>query len=260
MQPVSPYRTPENDRLYMSSSQYGDFLACEAMALARVEGLYQPEETKACLQGRMLHAWAAGGLDDFLQNTPGLFKQKGGLYAEYEAVMDMIHALEGDGHAADLLTGDKGVLFTAPFSGVLWRVRLDVYRPDLRRIVDVKSTRSIREKVWDGNQGRVSFVECYDYLRQAAIRAEVERAAGGRPPGDWYDTYLLAVSKEEPPDKEIISLVDADRYALELAEIEERMPRILAVKSGQIPPQRCECCPYCRSTKKLGDGVHYTAL
>ena len=260
MQPVSPDRTPENIGLYMSSSQYGDFLSCEAMALARVEGLYQPEETKACLQGRMLHAWAAGGLDDFLQNTPGLFKQKGGLYAEYEAVMDMIHALEGDPRAADLLTGDKGVLFIAPFAGALWMVRLDVYRPDLRRIVDVKSTRSIREKVWDGAQGRVSFVESYDYLRQAAIRAEVERVAGGRPPGDWYDTYLLAVSKEEPPDKEIISLVDADRYTLELAEIKERMPRILEVKSGRIPPARCECCPYCRLTKTLGEGVHYTAL
>ena len=48
MQSMSLYRTPETDRLYMSSSQYSDFLSCEAMALARVEGLYQPEETKAC--------------------------------------------------------------------------------------------------------------------------------------------------------------------------------------------------------------------
>ena len=252
---------PAADRLYMTSSQYSDFLTCEAMALAKLNGLYQPPETKACLQGKMLHAWAAGTLDDFLLATPGLCKQKGGLYAEYETVMDMIHVLEGDLRAADFLTGTKRAVFTAPLAGAEWQVCLDVYRPDLRRIVDVKSTRSIREKVWhDSAQGRLSFVESYDYLRQAAIYTEVERVASGRPPGDWYDTYILAVSKEEPPDKEIISLVDADRYAQELAEIEEHMPRILALKSGQIPPTRCECCPYCRSTKIIGAGVHYTAL
>ena len=262
MQPDSLSNSgPAADRLYMTSSQYGDFLACEAMALAELNGLYQPPETKACLQGKMLHAWAAGSLDDFLLATPGLYKQKGGLYAEYETVMDMIHALEGDPRSADFLTGTKRAVFTAPLAGAEWQVCLDVYRPDLRRIVDVKSTRSIREKVWhDSAQSRVSFVESYDYLRQAAIYAEVERAASGRPPGDWYDTYILAVSKEEPPDKEIISLVDADRYAQELAEIENRMPRILAVKTGQILPERCECCHYCRLTKTLGEGVHYTAL
>ena len=262
MQPDSlTHSAPGLDRLYMSSSQYSDFLACESMALAKLNGMYQPPETKACLQGKMLHAWAAGVLDEFLLSTPSFYKQKGGLYAEYETVMDMIHALEDDPRAADFLTGTKRAVFTAPLAGAEWQVCLDVYRPDLRRIVDIKSTRSIREKVWhDSAQSRVSFVESYDYLRQAAVYAEVERAAGGRPSGDWYDTYILAVSKEEPPDKEIISLVDADRYAQELAEIGNRMPRILALKSGTVLPERCECCPYCRSTKTLGEGVHYTAL
>lgn len=128
-------------------------------------------------------------------------------------------------------------------------------------MVELKTTRSIQEKQWSQEHlGRVSFIEQYNYLLQAALYCEIERRANGRPENDWMDYYMVAVSKESCPDKEVIDLRDPVRYLAELAEIEVNMPRILAVKSGQMEPERCGCCDYCRSTKKLTGAVYYSDL
>lgn len=244
------YHSPDANRYYLSHSQYSDFLSCEAMALAKLSGDYRPERTRACLQGQMFHAWAAGELTAFLDSTPAVYKQKGGLYAEYGEVMTMIAALERDPCAMELLGGQKRVIITAELYGVPWKACLDVYRPAQRQIIDVKTARVID----------VAFFEIYGYLRQAAIYAELERIAAGREAGDWCDSYLLMVTKESPPDKGLISLVDKERFAAELSLIAATMPRIVALKQGRTAPVRCETCPHCRATKVLGEAIHYTAL
>lgn len=255
------YHSPEANHYYMSHSQYSDFLTCEAMAMAKLRGAYQPEMTKACLQGQMLHAWAAGDLEGFLAATPGMYKQKGGLYAEYADVMTMIAALEDDPYAMNFLQGEKRVIVTADLFGAPWRACLDVYRPEARQIIDIKTARSMGEKIWDDRaRAKVTFLETYGYLRQAALYGEIERLAHSRGEGDWCDTYILAVTKESPPDKELISLVDRDRFAQELSYIAAHMPRILAVKGGEAEPLRCGTCSYCRGTKVLDHAIHYSAL
>ena len=41
------------------------------------------------------------------------------------------------------------------------------------------------------------------------------------------------------------------------SDFELFMPRLLAVKSGKIPPQRCGVCEYCRATKMLSEPVEF---
>jgi len=145
-------------------------------------------------------------------------------------------------------------------AGATWKVMLDVYNRERRRIVDLKTTKSIREKSWsEEHGGRVSFVEQYHYPLQAAIYSEIERRAN-RPEDEWFDFYVVAVSKENYPDKEVIAMHNTDRYVIELQRIADNMPRVLAVKSGQAEPIRCERCDYCRSTRQLRGAVHYSEL
>jgi len=77
---------------------------------------------------------------------------------------------------------------------------------------------------------------------------------------EWAEPYIVAVSKEDPPDKAVISLVDDIRFAKELDFIQVNMPHILAVKNGIEEPHRCDRCAYCRETKALKRVMHYSEI
>ena len=138
---------------------------------------------------------------------------------------------------------------------------LDVQNNDRRRIVDLKTTRSITEKVWDEEtRKKVSFVEAYDYPLQSSLYSEGERISEGREPGDYSEFLIVAVSKEKQPDKAVINMADPERLVKELAQVEANMPRILAVKAGVEEPVFCGQCDYCKSVKQLSGAIHYSEL
>ncbi|MEK4343254.1 MULTISPECIES: PD-(D/E)XK nuclease-like domain-containing protein [Brevibacillus] len=254
----SNYYSLEADREYMSNSQYKDFIDCEARAMAKLSGEWSEPPSEALLLGSYVHAWADGTLENFKQTTPELFTKKGELYAHYKIGDKMIETLANDPFIMFLLQGEKEKIITAEFAGVIWKAKLDVWNEGGARIVDLKTVRDIRGKHWDKELGcYVSFVEAFGYLRQIAIYAELERVCRGR--SHWLETLIVAVSKEDPPDKAVIGL-DHHRIEEELAEVERKMPRVLAVKNGQVEPKRCESCGYCRQTKKLSRVVHYMDL
>jgi hypothetical protein len=199
----------------------------------------------------------------FLATNPEMFKKDLTLKSDYVDADEMIATLEADEYCMYMLQGDSEVIVTAELFGLPWKVKFDKYRPEKRRIVDIKTTKSIREHDWmvkDGQNIKANFLEVRDYLMRAAVYCEVERIASGREPGDWLDFYIVAVSKEDPPDKAVISLIDPYRYAEELAKIEANMTRIKLLKSGSLQPVRCEKCDYCRSTKKVEKALHYSEL
>ena len=253
------YYGPEANREYMSHSQYQDFLSCEAMAIAKLRGEWAPEGDTALLVGSYIHAWNEGCLEEFKQKHPEMFTKKGELYAQFRFADQMIATLANDPMCMFALEGQKEVIMTAEMFGVPWKIRIDVYGDGRRRIVDLKSTRSINGLVWsDERWAKVSFIDAYNYPRQMAIYCEVERIATGN--DNWAEPLIVAVSKEEPPDKGVISLVDERRFAAELHGIKENMPRILAVKNGTELPKGCGKCAYCRATKKVTKVIHYTEI
>ncbi|WP_088908188.1 PD-(D/E)XK nuclease-like domain-containing protein [Brevibacillus formosus] len=252
------YHSIEADLVYMSNSQYKDFIECEARAVAKVKGAWIEPPSDALLIGSYVHAWAEGALEEFKASNPALFTKKGELYAHYKVADKMIETLANDPFITFLLQGEKEKIITAEFAGAIWKAKLDVLHAEGERIADIKTVRDIRGKHWDKELGcYVSFVEAYGYLRQMALYVELERIYHGR--SHWYDPYIIAVSKEDPPDKEVISM-DTHRIEDELAEIERRMPRIIEVKSGFTEPKRCGTCRYCRETKKLSKVTHYMDL
>jgi hypothetical protein len=257
------YYSPQANREYMSHSQYKDFLFCEAMALAKLNGEYEPPTSDEYLVGSYVHSWNENALEQFKAEHPEIISSKGPtkgqLKAGFQCADRMIATLASDPMCMFALEGQKEVIMTAELFGAMWKIRMDTYNPERHRIVDLKTAKSIREMVWSAEQwAKVSFVEAYGYLTQLAIYCEVERRATGEK--GWAEPLIVAVSKEDPPDKAIISLLDEPRFEQELEIIRDKMPRIIAVKGGEIAPRRCEKCAWCRSTKKLAKVMHYSEL
>jgi len=172
----------------------------------------------------------------------------------------MIDCLQEDPFVMSYLDGEKETIMTAEMFGAPWKIMMNVHSLVPRRIVDLVTTRSILEKVWDEATRRyVSFVELYKAPLQVAIYSEVERLALGRAAEDWSVFLIVAVSKEKYPDKAVLNMTNPTRLAAELAAVEAAMPRILALKAGQEEPIRCENCNFCRSTKVLSHVIQYSA-
>jgi hypothetical protein len=255
------YHSIEAERDYMSRSQYQGWRKCEACQQAKLAGTWTEETSDAFLVGQYVHAWSEGSIKEWIAEHPGMFTKSGGLRSEYKTADKMIAMLEADPMIMYMLQGEKEVIFTAEFAGAMWKIMTDVYNPERKRMVELKTNRNLRETVWCPTQEkRVNFIEQYYYLTQAALYTEIERRASGRPEEDWWEYYMVAVSKENVPDKEIIDLRDPPRYAAELEGIERNMERILQVKAGTLEPFRCERCDYCRSTRMLTGAIHYSEL
>ena len=86
------------------------------------------------------------------------------------------------------------------------------------------------------------FWRAWGYDVQGAIYQAVEGHS-------W--PFLLAVgTKEDEPGLQALHIRD-EILAPKLAEIEDAVPRFQAIKEGREVPHRCECCAYCRATRKL---------
>jgi PDDEXK-like domain of unknown function (DUF3799) len=251
------YHSLKANQDYMSNSQYKDFRKCEASALAKVKGEWFSPPSDALLVGSYVHAGIEGVLDEFKADNPSLFTKKGELYSQYKHADKMLHVLQEDPFCMFVLEGQQEIIITEEFAGVMWKAKLDVYNQDRGRIVDLKTCKSIRDKVWDKDRGYVSFVEAYGYIGQMALYTELEKRHSGRK--EWLEPLIVAVSKEEVPDKAIINF-DNERLAVELEEVERNMPRIIAVKHGNEKPNRCDKCDYCKATKKVKTILHYSEL
>lgn len=235
------YYSSDADLEYMSVSQYKAFQQCEAMGYASVHRLWQRPKTTALLVGSYVDSWFEGTLDEFRTDNPELFKRDGSLRAEFAQAEELIEFVKRDQMFMDYMAGEKQIILTRKMFGTLWKIKIDSYHPG-DKIVDLKVMRSI-----DRIMGK-SFVEHWGYDLQMAVYSAVE--------GCDLETYLAVVTKENPPNKEIIHVPRWRREEL-LDEVEKSMPRILAVKSGRVAPERCGVCEYCRATKMLSEPIDF---
>lgn len=239
------YYSSEANREYMSVSQYKDFRKCEAMALATLRGEWEKPKTTALMVGSYVDSWFEGTLAQFRTEHPEIFKKDGSLKAEYIQAEEIIAFVQKDPKFMEYMAGEKQVIMTAEFFGTPWKIKIDSYHPQ-DKIVDLKVMRSM-ERV----MGR-SFVEHWGYDLQMAIYAEVVR----RVTGFDLETYLAPVTKQDPPDKDLVHIPRWRREDI-LSDVERDMPRILAVKYGERPPQRCGICDYCRATKMIEEPIDF---
>lgn len=268
------YYTPEADREYMSCSQYQDFLSCEARALAKLQGRYIPNQSEVLTVGNYFHTAMESpeAHEEFCnQHFEEIYKTKvdrktgevipTGKYAPYATADQMIDVCYKDPLIKSLidLKGENEVIMTGELFGVPWKIRLDKYIADRRLIIDWKTTADINKTEYNPILGeRESFVESLGYMMRAAVYTEIEKQFTGN--SSDADFVIIAISKQDPPDKAALLLNHRQRYDWELEQIEKHMMNIRRIKNGELRPRRCGMCDYCRATKVLKKIIPYYVL
>lgn len=247
------YFSKEAEAIYLGSTSFKNWdifhEGCEAKQLAISKGEWQEKENPAFLLGNYVHSWSSGDLQDFLVEHPEMFKKDGSLYAKYSLGDEMINCLKNDPLVEKFRQGDKEKIFVGKIDNVDFKIQVDILNIDKGYFADIKTTKNLNETYWvDGK--KVSFIEKYDYKLQFAIYAEILRQNLNMEEGKYLRPYILAVDKQDVPDHAIIDM-GTDFIESKLAEIKTKLPRIIAVRNGDIQPYSCGKCEYCRSIKKV---------
>lgn len=254
------YYSREANRKYMSVSQYKEICgtfgrpACEAKAMAELNGEWEDEPSTALMVGSYVDRWFEGTLDSFKEEHPEIFTRKGELRSEYKKAEQMIERCQEDPLFMGYMSGQKQVIMTAELFGVQWKCKMDSYIED-HAIVDLKTVKSITELKWVPDTGYMDFVRYWGYDIQGAIYQEIVRQNTGKK----LPFFIAAVTKEEYPNIEIIHVDDI--YLREaMKSVEAGIKHVLDVKSGKIKPHRCGICNYCHKTKILRQPIEIKDL
>lgn len=246
------YSSPENSLKYLGSSQFKAMLKCEAAALADIKGEFPREETTALLVGAYVDAHYEGTLDIFKARHPHIFTKQGELKAEYRQANEIIERAERDEFFTRYMSGEKQVIFVGEIAGVPYKIKVDSYHAG-KCIVDLKCVRDFAE-IYDREIGAWQhFIDYWGYTTQGAIYREIVR----QNTGEKLPFYIAAVTKEKPqPDLRVYFIHD-DVLEEQLEIVKNLSPRFAKIKRGELAPQRCEKCAYCRFTKVLTEVVNY---
>lgn len=268
------YYSPEADQEYISCSQYQDFLRCEAAAMAKIHGVYTPTASEALIVGNYFHtalesdeahkAFCDEHFEDIYKTRQD--KKTGelivtGKYAPYAKADEMLSVAKCDPLIKEIIDapGQNEVIMTGKLFDMPWKIRLDKYMPDIRTIIDWKTAADLNRTEYNpATAAKESFLESLGYLMRAAVYSEIEKQNARSEDDPKF--LIVAISKQDPPDKGVYLLNHRQRYDYELEIIKTNMERIRRVKSGQVKPRRCGKCEYCRSTKRLTHIVPYYYL
>ncbi len=231
------YFSQEANQAYMSVSQFKAFEKCEAAALAELHGTYKREQSKALLVGSYVDAYFEGTLDMFQSQNPHIFMKNGALKVEYRKAEEVIQRIKREPACMEMLSGQKQVVKTGRIDDIAVKIKMDVYVPN-EKIVDLKIMRNF-EPIWKDGE-KMPWFAAWGYDLQGAIYQAIE--------GNHLPFYIVAATKETVPD--MMGLHIPQAYLEERLEYFRGMaPRYVAIKRGEITPNRCEHCDFCKATK-----------
>ena len=244
---------------YMSASQLKAFIGtpgihgCEERALAELSGQFT-HDNKALTIGSYVDVMLTGTEDEqheFRESHPEMISSrgptKGQLKSDYRTANDMVARAFADADNGGIfmraLEGERQKVVTGEIHGHKFKGRIDVLGDGF--ITDLKTVENVNRRYF--NEGYWDFVSWWGYDLQGAIYQElVYQSTGNRLP-----FYIAALSKQVPCDIDLIQ-VPQDR----LDEAMERvtpdvLDRIEGLKVGELKPNRCGVCEWCRMTKVI---------
>ena len=262
------YYSQEANWAYMSASQFKSFRKCEAAALAELKGEWGRKESIALLVGSYVDAYFSNELEQLCADHPEIYKKDGTLKADFEKAHAICERLNRDEMARLLLSGKHQAIKTGKIAGVDYKAKYDSLLnarqveaickkfPEIRSlvpfggpmIVDLKCMKDF-EPIWDEDAGeRVSFIEYWGYDIQGAIYQKLD--------GRLAPFVIVGATKEAETNIDAFYIPDED-LAFSLSEVEALSPRYAAIKRGEIEPEGCGKCAYCRNAKRLSGIKHY---
>lgn len=264
VQSKDSYYDPATNWDYWSTSLYKDFERCEAAALAKLKGQWEPKSSPvALLVGNYLHSYfeSMESHENFIEKNQASIlaksgKNKGNPKAEFRQADDMITTLNDDDFFNAVYQGDKEVPVIGQIGGLDWKGKLDCLNVDKGYFVDLKTVDDIHKRHWDDvNKRWVSFIEDREYVLQMAVYRELLRQEYGKD----FEAFIFAVSKQDQPDKCAIRF-EPFRYAEALEDVPGKVKHFEDVKNGVVAPTNCGTCEYCRMTKELSGFIEVADL
>lgn len=250
------YHSPEARKHYLGASMFKEFMKCEVMGLAKVNGTIEDKKTTALLVGSYIDAYFSGELDQFKDENPEIFKKDGTLLKDYVQAEEIIKFIEEDELLMKYLGGEHQTIMTGEIEGVPFKIKMDSYHKG-KLIVDQKVMKDM-EDVWDDKDHKYKdFIEAYGYDIQGAIYQLIESQNSE---DHRKLPFVLAVAtKEDIPNKELIEI---DQYYLDKALdlVKAKAPRFWDIIQGKTTPIGCGKCPACRQIKKLTGVKSYNRL
>lgn len=260
------YYTPEADQNFLSCSQFESFLTCEAAAMAKIQGRYIPKKSEAFTVGNYFHTAfeSPEAHEQFVEeNKEAIFQKNGKLRAAFVKADEMIRVAMNDKaikRIVDMPGENEKIMHGKLFGNYPWRIRLDKYIEEpVRMIIDWKTVANVHEQMWsEEEKARVSFVRNFRYLFRAAVYLEIEKQWTGQEQDPLF--RLVCISKQDPPDKEMVDLNNRQELDLELEKVKDKIWDIQAIREGRKAPRRCGRCAYCRATKQIHGALDYWEL
>lgn len=260
--------TQENyyqDKEYLSYSRMKRFLKCPAHALAVESGAWtESRDETPLLLGNYVHSYfeSQEAHEAFLkENGDKLIskagKTKGQLKKEFLIGDSMIASLKDDPsfnrlyHGSSTENVEKEMIVYGEIEGVPFKGKLDSVNLTQGYFADLKTMKSIYDMEWNAELRRkvptaVNNILGFGYHSQLAIYRDLLKQMTG----DEFRPIIVAVSKEEVPDKEVIR-IDEEWLEEGLEEVKETIKEVWDVVQHKAEPIACGHCDYCRSQKKL---------
>lgn len=260
--------TDENyysDTTYLSTSRFKEYMECPARQQMVDLGFWEGrKKTTALLLGNYVHSYfeSMEAHKAFLEaeghsliSSKG--KTKGQLKAEFKVANKMIETLEREDLFLTLYNGSEGddvrkeFIVTGNLYGIPFKAKIDSLNLSSGTFVDLKTMESIQKEAYSTSlrryvpQALYNIIE-YRYDLQIFVYQQLLRQTFD------YDLtpYIVAVSKETIPDKEII-LVDDALLERGRQVFEANVDTIRNVLNGVTIPESCGHCDYCLSNKHL---------
>lgn len=254
------YYSEGANKEYLSVSQYKDFYGtlgqrgCETQALAKISGKFNIEPTTAMLVGSYVDSYFEGSLEKFKERTPELFKKDGTLKADYKQAEDIIARIERDKKFMQYMSGEKQTIMTGEFAGGLWKIKMDSYIPD-KAIVDLKIVDDIYKAHYVKDCGKLNFIQARGYDFQLAIYQKIVEFNTGK----QLPCFIAAADKGKTTNIELIQITQAELDGA-IAGVGVGIEKILMLKSGELTPERCGKCDYCKETKVITRPISMSSL
>ena len=260
----------------MSISQFKKWRDCEARTYAEyILETYDPKSTAAQLESQFGHVlvlepllasdWIDANIDKVKAKTKGTeLKVRPDIKAKkpYVDVEAAAIACLAEPAFQRFFGKDNGTPWIEhdlewEIGGKPWRGRLDMVAQDGSWLMDAKFMASLIERPWmqvgeyengDPINRRVDWWEAWGYWQQLAVYWEgVRQNFNVENPVIW----VVGMSKESPPDRELYLFDDMARIKLELETIEADQKSVTEARYGEREAWRCEKCDWCRKGKTI---------
>ena len=242
---VKNYYGEVANKAYFSVSQFKDFASCEAMAIAKIRGEWNPEKTEALYLGSFVDEMLTGteeSLEEFsTENRDVIYQKSGKMREAFSRAVDTVERIRNTQPLMMyLLSGEHQRIMTGEIEGVPFKIKMDSYKPG-EYIADLKYMRSLRSPNLFEN-----IITYWGYDLQAAAYQEIVR----QNTGERLPFYFVVATKETPAHLEV-GAISQDNMDAALERIKANIVRYQRIKNGEIEPERCEDygCDYCTTTK-----------